>query len=49
MINKVIREALETVTLADLIDPHFTRGASMQEIFKNSLSVTGTTDLPGLE
>ncbi len=49
VINRVIREALETVTLADLVDPRFTQEASMQEIFKNSLAVVRTNDVAGLE
>lgn len=49
VINNVIREALETITLADLIDPRFTQEASMQDIFANSLSVVGTNDVAGLE
>jgi FeS assembly SUF system regulator len=49
VINRVIHEALETVTLADLIDPNFTKEASMQDIFKNSLDVVGSRDLAGME
>ena len=49
VINRVILEALETVTLADLIDPNFTREASMQEIFKNPLTIAGANDLAGME
>jgi len=49
VINRVIREALETVTLADLIDPDFTKEASMQDIFNSSLNVVGTSDFAGME
>ena len=49
VINRVIRESFETITLADLIDPNFTREASMQEIFQNPLAVAGTKDLASME
>ena len=49
VINRVIHDALETVTLADLIDPNFTEEASMRAIFKNPLGAAGTNDLAGLE
>ena len=49
VINRVIRESLEIITLADLIDPNFTGEASMQEIIANPLVVPGTNDRAGME
>ena len=49
IINRVIHDALETVTLADLIDPDFTAQASIVEILSRSGSDSATRDVLGLE